>query len=112
MTYILYIIPTIWLWLRGIRWLWARLEGPDERVGIHYKPGWGPWSFLPVYCTTYLGGVIAGYGVVSLSRAWYDRSETHTFARLMTHILDALPPKGRHGVFTGPRLWGSKSIRS
>lgn len=130
MTYILYIIPTIWLWLRGIRWLWTR-----QGDGITYKPGWGPWKFLPVYLTTYLAGTIAGYGVVSLSRAWYERSKlmrtlagmehpgededcralgcrpAHPFARFMTRLLDWAFPGSAHGRHTGPRLWGVEGVR-
>lgn len=97
------------LWARGIRWLWSR----ECRTvgGIKYKPGWGPWRFLPVYCTTYLLGTLCGYGVVSLSRVWYDRRERSAFARFMTRLLDWAFPGSAHGRHTGPRLWGSVSLR-
>lgn len=140
------------LWLRGIRWLWThnssrlvlvtQIEGCDwyirkggfwsfpAAMAITYKPGWGPWRFLPIYLTTYLAGTLAGYGVVSLSRAWYDRSvvvildpqgrieidgdrwtAVYPFARFMTRLLDWAFPGSRHGRHTGPRLWGSVNLR-
>jgi hypothetical protein len=117
------------LWARGIRWLWSRrwiaylpvrggvdlfadgnTSAPDT-YGIKYKPGWGPWRFLPVYLTTYLAGTLAGYGVVSLSRAWYDRREKARFAATMTLLLDWAFPGSAHGRHTGPRLWGSVNLR-
>lgn len=101
------------LWAKGIRWLWTKrvyTVEVAERGSILYKPGWGPWSFLPVYLTTYLAGTLAGYGVVSLSRAWYDRRDRSRFARFMTRLLDWIFP-GRHGMLTGPRLWGSVNLR-
>lgn len=118
------------LWLRGIRWLWTRLDKPD---GYTLKPGWTPLKFLPVYLTTYLAGTLLGYGVVSLSRAWYDRSQWRCkvcgqvegswhdghkvvwtrseFARFMTRLLDWAFPGSAHGRHTGPRLWGSVNQR-
>lgn len=115
--YLRYIGPALLAWFRGL----FRLRE------VRYKPGWGPWKFLPVYLTTYLAGTIAGYGVVSLSRAWYDRSElymdavvgvrgsgkvyTHPFARFMTRLLDWAFPGSAHGRHTGPRLWGVEGVR-
>lgn len=55
------------------------IRGFGKLDTITYKPGWGPWKFLPIYLTTYLAGTLAGYGVVSLSRAWYDRSQLCAF---------------------------------
>jgi hypothetical protein len=78
---------------------------------ITYKPGWGPWKFLPVYLTTYLAGTLAGYGVVSLSRAWADRRDAHAFARLMTRLLNWIFPGAKHGILAGPRLFGSVNLR-
>jgi len=62
-----------WLWTRNAKRDIAAELAPDYY--IRYKPGWGPWKFLPVYLTTYLLGTLAGHGVVSLSRVWYERSE-------------------------------------
>lgn len=143
----------LWAWLRGIRWLWSHNTEGLVRVGdvwvatiishrqnvpaslaITYKPGYGPWRFLPIYLTTYLAGTLAGYGVVSLSRAWFDRSAlkrdadgdvihspratprrderwAHPFARFMTRLLNWIFPGAKHGMLTGPRLWGSVNLR-
>lgn len=125
MTYLRYIGPALLAWFRGL----FRLRE------VRYKPGWGPWKFLPVYLTTYLAGTIAGYGVVSLSRAWYERSQkirmadgkvltpvtpglyfrgekwAHPFARFMTRLLDWAFPGSAHGRHAGPRLWGVQGIR-
>ena len=137
--YLRYIGPALLTWAKGIRWLWSRnfQSAHDAQMldGIYYKPGWGPWKFLPVYLTTYLAGTIAGYGVVSLSRAWYERSQkirmadgkvltpvtpglyfrgekwAHPFARFMTRLLDWAFPGSAHGRHTGPRLWGVEGIR-
>jgi len=111
----------LWLWARGIRWLWSKRvdfryeDGTppfSSRYGytIAYQDGWGPVSFLLPYLTTYLWGTIAGYGVVSLSRAWHDRQSISPFAKFMTRALDWIFP-GKHGVNTGPRLWGSVCLR-
>lgn len=147
-----------WLWTRQIsRWVEIDTHQPPIFVPqlrfqrqhqhgivlniehlIRYKPGWGPlWPrpFLLVYLTTYLAGTIAGYGVVSLSRAWYERSQkirmadgkvltpvtpglyfrgekwAHPFARFMTRLLDWAFPGSAHGRHTGPRLWGVEGIR-
>lgn len=154
MTYWEYILPALWTWAKGIRWLWTReltrfsdgvlrfkrdVGVPVEQNCIVYKPGWGPWKFLPVYLTTYLAGVLAGYGCISLSRAWYERSQVtvnaggtrvfqgatasvpvilghgevwaHPFARRMTRVLNWIFG-GKHGLYTGPRLWGVGSVRT
>lgn len=140
-------LHNLWLWLRGVRWLWTRqgIYGssltPTADIAqrqwprlIFYKPGYGPWRFLAVYLTTYLAGTLAGYGVVSLSRAWYERSiicalcgnefghhgytvrmhkwkPAHPFARFMTRLLDWIFAGSAHGRHTGPRLWGSENLR-
>lgn len=128
--YLHYIGPALKTWALGIGWLWTR-----QGDGITYKPGWGPlWPrpFLLVYLTTYLAGTIAGYGVVSLSRAWWERSlvirehhvangggmftvtyrgAAHPFARFMTRLLDWAFHGSAHGRHTGPRLWGVEGIR-
>lgn len=115
------------LWWKG----WKRLGE------LKYKKRWGPRSFMIPYGTTYLAGVVAGYGVVSLSRAWYERSDrmyyafrkkdsvTHAkqlscegancyraypFAHFMTRLLNWLVP-GEHGEETGGWLWESKCLR-
>lgn len=109
------------LYFRNLRqWAvgWRHL---DELL---YKSGWGPWSFAPLYATTYLAGTLAGYGVVSLSRAWADRSRfivvagwgdplqyKHPFARFMTRLLNWIFPGSQHGILAGPRLWGSVNLR-
>jgi len=126
------ILGDVLLWARGLPRLFSgqplgREGGPLFRVS--YKPGWGPWSFLPLYCTTYLAGTVLGYGVVSLSRAWYQRSlvtrdlrygplyayidgrHVYPFAWFMTRLLNWLVP-GKHGVHTGPWLWGTASRRN
>jgi hypothetical protein len=127
----------LWLWSH-VWWLWTRrlhatIGGVEMEQGIVYKPGWGPWKFLPIYLTTYLAGCLCGYGVVSLSRAWYDRSRMcispgcnedfhktqrqykfipkYPFARFMTRALNWAFPGSRHGRETGPRLWGSVNLR-
>jgi hypothetical protein len=112
------ILSDLALWARGLPCLFSgRSLGRSEglAMAVQYKPGWGPWSFLPLYCTTYLAGTLLGYGVVSLSRAWWERSQEPTgkyvFARLMTRLLDRLVP-GDHGAHTGPWLWGSASRRN
>lgn len=129
------------LYVRGVRWLWTRdqTNGPSadgaywvEALSIRYKPGYGPWRFLPIYLTTYLASVCLGLGVVSLSRWWYDRSHEyctvcglgagphhgshvavwakHPFSRFMTRLLDWAFPGKEHGKHTGPgNLWGSRS---
>lgn len=119
----------LYLWLRGIRWLWTRrsalsVAGTNpalEAKWIYYKPGWTPLKFLPVYLTTYLAGTLLGYGVVSLSRAWYDRREKSRFAHVMTRLLNwieyhwrrvfNLPKQREHGAVAGGRLWGSVNLR-
>jgi hypothetical protein len=69
-------------------WLWTRQGQPD---GITYKPGFGPWSFLPIYLFDYGLAVLLGRGVQSLSRAF--------------HLL------GRHHwPGTGPLLFGSRDL--
>lgn len=91
------------LWLTG----WGKLGT------LAYQPGWTAWGWKPfwvLYATTYLGGVLLGFGVVSLSRAWYERREISRFAHLMTRLLNWLVP-GKHGMHTGGWLWGSKSVR-
>jgi hypothetical protein len=141
-----------YLFLRGFAWLWdANLTGladPEigcvlvdnklhagllngrEDISIKYKPGWSPLKFcLLVYWWDYGLGTLCGYGVVSLSRAWWERSQVravtavpvragriligpyrYPFARLMTRLLNrVLNPE--HSALTGPRLWSSKSIR-
>lgn len=101
----------IWLdfqmWYAGLKQL---------RV-IRYKPGWGPYSFLLPYCTTYLAATLCGYGVISLSRVWYIRSfnkvngkHVYFFSAMMTKILDKIIP-GLHGARTGGWLWGTESHR-
>lgn len=106
----------LWTWFTG----WPHLftgtphgAGPDK-VAIRYKPGWGSLTFAPLYATTYLAGTLAGYGVVSLSRAWYERSQSrrnnYRFARFMTRLLNWLVP-GKHGAHTGGWLWNTASRR-
>lgn len=114
----------LWLWLTG----WSKLDT------LEFKDGWTAWGWKPFwfpYATTYLLGCLAGYGVVSLSRAWYERGSrvryltrydergkivsttmtwVHPFAHLMTRILNWLVP-GKHGVNAGGILWGSKCLR-
>jgi hypothetical protein len=115
------ILADLWVWATGWPHLWN--GKPHGRAGgtlapITYKPGWGPWKFALMYATTYLAGTLAGYGVVSLSRAWYERSHPHgyhggpkyPFARFMTRLLNWLVP-GKHGVHTGPWLWNTASRR-
>jgi hypothetical protein len=127
------------LYLRGFRWLWTRKFTTEPELilwrewGITYKPGWSPLKFcLLVYWWDYGLGTLCGYGVVSLSRAWWERSRVrvvtsvpvraggvlighgpglYPFARFMTRLLSkVLDPE--HSALTGPRLWGSKSIRN
>ena len=115
------ILSDLHLWATGLPHLWnGQPHGRDRlRFAISYKPGWGPWSFLLLYCTTYLAGTVCGYGVVSLSRAWYQRSlvkwasgrPKYRFAHRMTRLLNWLVP-GKHGVHTGPWLWGTHSWRN
>ena len=88
--------------------LWAR--GLTRLRTLDYKPGWGPWTFLLPYLTTYLAGTLLGYGVVSLSRVWYCQQDVSRSARFMTRLLDRLFP-GEHGVNTGFWLWGSTPRR-
>lgn len=112
----------LWLWLTG----WSKLDT------LEFKDGWTAWGWKPFwfpYATTYLLGCLAGYGVVSLSRAWYERSEcfrgpmgniihmpghrwtpAYPFAAFMTRRLNWLVP-GKHGVNAGGLLWGSKCLR-
>lgn len=134
-------LHNLWLWAH-VWWLWTRRSPyPDENKDhtwqagmVYYKPGWSPLKFLPIYMTSYLAGTLCGYGVVSLSRAWYDRSvwycivcgkhegslhsghdvvwsPVHPFARFMTRALNWLFPGSRHGRETGPRLFGSVNLR-
>ena len=126
----------VWLWAHW-RWLWTRrAREPSEQWStdanraryILYKPGWGPWKFLPIYATTYLLGTLWGvYGVSSLSRCWYERSQLHDktidestglfsgqhwypWSRFLTRALNWLLPGTKHGALSGPgNLWGSKS---
>lgn len=88
------------LYLRGFRWLWTRdftdyplsePAQPNPTYIIVYKPGWTPLRFLPVYATTYLGGVLLGRGVQSLSGAFKLFGEDH------------------YGS-VGPILWGSVDL--
>lgn len=111
------ILADLKLWATGWPHLWngkPHGRGP-EKHSIRYKPGWGPWSFSLLYATTYLAGTLAGYGVVSLSRAWYERSQapfsSYPFARFMTRLLDWLVP-GKHGAHTGGWLWATASRRN
>ncbi len=111
------ILSDLRLWATGWPCLWSRKPhgaGP-HKVSIHYKAGWGPWSFALLYATTYLAGTLAGFGVVSLSRAWYYRSGAlprgrYRFACFMTRLLDWLVP-GKHGAHTGGWLWNTASRR-
>ncbi len=113
------------LYIRGFRWLWTRevdvrgtlVRGTFDGFGdpalstIRYKPGWGPWTFLLPYCTTYLGGVLIGAGVVSLSRWWAVRAEEgHRFSRFITRKLDDWFPGKTHGAEAGGWLWGSEDL--
>jgi hypothetical protein len=123
----------LWLWARGIRWLWTRDASryalmPDSQgrrviyVGlggktfdyddlITYKPGWGPWKFMPVYLTTYALANVLGYGIVSYSRVLYERREQSRYAHVATRLLNWIFPGDKHGIFTGPRLFGSVNLR-
>jgi hypothetical protein len=111
------ILSDLGLWARGLPALFTgrslgRSKGLQDH--IRYRAGWGPWSFLPLYCTTYLAATLCGYGVVSLSRAWWERSHVpgrYPFAHFMTRLLDRLVP-GEHGAHTGPWLWGTASRRN
>lgn len=112
------ILRDFWIWLTGWPHLWSRT--PHGRPGgsmdtIRYRPGWGPWTFMFLYATTYLAGTLCGYGIVSLSRAWYQRSLHPTgkyrLARFMTRLLDWLVP-GKHGAHTGGWLWATASRRN
>lgn len=124
------------LYVRGFRWLWSR---QNQLGGITYKPGWGPWKFLPVYATTYLLGTLWGVmGISSLSRIWYERSgfissdgtltgahvhnyashncdntgcrPLYPFSRWIIRQLDNWLPGQFHGARTGPaNLWGSRN---
>ncbi len=126
------------LYVRGFRYLWTRrYESPVQVTGIYYKPGWGPWRFLPVYLTTYLLGTLAGFGVQSLSGAWGERAsrvtvhEWHYFtdgskassdwdftyphsrrlARAVDWFFEKVLRQGPgHCAKVGPRLWGSRSV--
>lgn len=109
------ILQDLWLWLTGWPKLWTGQphgRGP-VKLAIEFQPGWGPWRFALPYASTYLAGCLCGYGVVSLSRAWYERSHNprFRFARFMTRLLDWLVP-GQHGAHTGPWLWASASRRN
>lgn len=115
------ILSDLWLWLTGWPHLWngkPHGAGP-HKSGIRYKAGWGPWTFGLMYATTYLAGTVSGYGVVSLSRAWYERSQTkdahgrprYVWARFMTRLLNWLLP-GKHGIHTGGWLWQTASRRN
>jgi hypothetical protein len=112
------ILSDLWLWATGIPHLFngkphGRKGG--EQVAISYRDNWGPKSFLVLYLSTYLAATLCGYGIVSLSRAWHDRSVApsgrYKFATWMTRALDWLVP-GEHGALTGPWLWGTSSKRS
>lgn len=87
MTYLRYIGPALWIWAKGIRWLWTR-----QGEAITYKPGWGPWKFLPIYLFDYGLAVLLGYGCISISR------HKRLFGK-------------SHWARTGPRLWGVEGIR-
>lgn len=122
------------LWFTGWPHLWSRRphgKGPNKEA-ITYKRGYGPWRFAPIYATTYLFATLAGYGVVSLSRAWYERSfvmvkgktvsggdwsatelrHRYPFAAFMTRFLNWLLPGDDHGAHTGDWLWGTASRRN
>ncbi len=106
-------LRSIGLYIRGFRWLWTRREDGPLRCtrplenGIRYKPGgWGPWKFLPVYLTTYLLGVVAGFGVVSISRAATDKPIGRVIDWFFERVLRQGP---NHCANTGPALWGSRS---
>ena len=109
------ILKDLRVWAGG----WRHLDGSPYQVGprtwtIDYKPGWGPVNFGLMYATTYLAGTLVGYGVVSLSRAWYERSKAgdrYPFAKFMTRFLNWLLP-GKHGIKTGGWLWGTASRRN
>ena len=108
------ILADLWLWARGWPHLWnGKPHGrtPELATAISYKPHWGPFTFALMYGTTYLGGTLAGYGVVSLSRAWHERRGISPFAAFMTRFLDWLVP-GKHGALTGGWLWGTASRRN
>ena len=104
------------LYRRGFRWLWTRqltkgIAGYYDRGheirpifwGVCYKPGWGPWRFLPVYLTTYLVGVALGFGVVSISRVLWERG----WHRPVDWVFRSLGRGDNHCRDAGPRLWGS-----
>lgn len=119
-------LTNLGLWARGLRWCFTRRYYTDERPdvpvyvfpeedcppgvdpevwGIRYKPGWGPWRFLPIYLTTYLAGTLCGFGVVSISRTFSDRK----VGRLIDWVFWKLFRQKDHCANAGPWLWGSRS---
>ena len=92
-------LRNVTLWLRGFSWLWD-----DSR--IRYKPGWGPWKFLPVYLLAHgIACVVLGIGVQPVSR-WAGQRVKHAPWGWLAWLLDRLD-RG-HTANAGGLLWSTQ----
>lgn len=150
-----YWLGLVWLWTRAV-WFDEKHDKLRTRDGLNrlvtrlsylrrtqlcvYEDGWGmfwPRPFILLYLTTYWAATVAGCGVVSLSRWWFERSQVvltpsgrtyrrvywgprpislgrgekwaHPLSRRITEKLDDLFPGSVHGRRTGPWLWETRA---
>ena len=138
------------LYWRGIRWLWtreyyeldtdrlprlSRLRGKYQaasterpHLGIHYRKGWGPWRFLPVYLTSYLLSTLLGHPIRPFSGILWERATVDhpdydgevLLRKYSNHIsvgfvrfLDWITRDPEHcaKAAKAPTLWGSRGCR-
>jgi hypothetical protein len=90
-------------YLRNLK-LW--LTGFTLLNQLPYKPGWGPWKFLPVYVLNYGTNVLLLAGQVEpISRHAQDHRSGWVWDKLLD-ILDWRDPG--HGQKAGTALFGSQ----
>ena len=85
-------------------WLW--LSGFGKLGRIAYKPGWGPWRFLPWYLLDVgLAVLVLAWPVTTIS--WgLGHYSGGTVWRWLAKVLDRLDHG--HVAKAGGPLWGSK----
>ena len=89
-------LENIMLWITGF---WHLSE-------LHYKSGWGPWLYLPVYILDVGTHVLVGGAVVTWSR-WSYENRHKDIAGFLKRILNHI--QAHHAEDSAPALWGSRS---